>query len=159
MNSRASSRQPVLYIDMDNVIVDFASGIERLDPTLRERFKSDLDDAPGIFALMSPMDGAIESVRLLCTKFDTYVLSTSPWANPTAWSDKLLWIQHHFGAGEDSPLYKRLILTHHKNLNEGAYLIDDRTQNGAEDFRGTHIQFGQPQWPDWATVTEYLMSI
>ena len=56
------------------------------------------------------------------------------------------------------PAYKRLILTHHKNLNLGDYLVDDRTKNGADRFRGEHILFGSPQFPDWLAVTAYLRS-
>ena len=47
------------------------------------------DDIPGIFGLMEPMPGAVESFLELAERFDVYVLSTAPWENPTAWSDKL----------------------------------------------------------------------
>ena len=107
---------------------------------------------PGIFALMQPMAGAIEAFEELSTLFDTYVLSTSPWDNPSAWSDKLLWVKRHLGQSA----YKRLILTHHKNLNLGHYLVDDRTTNGADRFQGEHILFGSSRFPDWPTVTDYL---
>lgn len=53
---------------------------------------------PGVFALIQPMPGALEAYEELSRRFDTYVLSTSPWQNPSAWSDKLLWIQKHLGA-------------------------------------------------------------
>ena len=149
----------ILYIDMDNVIVDFRSGISRIEPTLRAEYEDRLDEVPGIFGLMDPLEGAIESVVALHEKFDTYVLSTAPWANPSAWSDKVEWIHRHFGREKGSPLYKRLILSHHKNLNLGAYLIDDRTANGADRFAGTHIHFGQEQWPNWRVITDYLLSV
>ena len=45
-----------------------------------------------------------------------------------------------------SALYKRLILSHHKNLNQGDYLIDDRTKNGAGKFQGEHVHFGTEQF-------------
>lgn len=149
----------ILYIDMDNVIVDFKSGIDRLNSETQQEYEGRLDDAPGIFSLMDPVEGAIESVKLLNSRFDTYVLSTAPWANSSAWSDKVKWIQKHFGTERTAPLHKRLILTHHKNLNVGDYLIDDRTKNGADKFAGVHIHFGQPEWPDWETVTKFLMSV
>ena len=84
--------------------------------------------------------------------FDTYILSTAPWENRTAWSDKLDWVKKHLG----TPAYKRLILSHHKNLNDGDYLIDDRLKNGVDRFRGEHIHFGTDKFPDWKTVTQYL---
>jgi len=54
--------------------------------------------------------------------------------------------------------YKRLIISHNKNLNSGEYLIDDRPNNGAKDFKGEWIYFGSQDFPDWDTVTEYLLS-
>ena len=53
--------------------------------------------------------------------------------------------------------YKRLILSHNKHLNIGDYLIDDRTANGAGQFRGEHIHFGSDRFPSWGSVIEYLM--
>ena len=54
--------------------------------------------------------------------------------------------------------YKRLILTHHKDLNRGDYLIDDSVKNGVAEFRGTHIHFGSPEFPNWKAVTEFFKS-
>ena len=155
----------ILYIDMDNVIVDFKSGIMRLSQEVQDEFAGNLDDVPGIFSLMDPMPGAIESVQTLSQYFDTYVLSTAPWSNPSAWSDKVEWIQHYFKNDETTalkdplgnPLWKRLILSHHKHLNQGDFLIDDRTANGADRFNGEHIHFGQERWPDWETILKYLL--
>ena len=52
--------------------------------------------------------------------------------------------------------HKRLILSHHKNLNHGDFLVDDRTKNGVDKFQGMHIHFGTPLFPDWITVTRFL---
>ena len=147
----------ILYIDMDNVLVDFQSGIDRLDSATKLEYEGRLDEVPGIFGLMDPMPGAVEAYRELSAKFDTYLLSTAPWLNPSAWSDKINWVHHHLGIGTDEAVHKRLILSHHKNLNMGDYLIDDRTANGADRFVGEHIHFGQPEFPDWAAVLRYLI--
>ena len=144
----------ILYVDMDNVLVDFSSGIAKLDKATVSEYGERLDDVPGIFALMEPVKGAVESFMFLAERFDTYVLSTSPWENPSAWRDKLLWIKKYLG----TPAYKRLILTHHKNLNLGDFLIDDRTNNGADRFRGEHIVFGSKKFPDWPSVVAYLQN-
>jgi hypothetical protein len=72
--------------------------------------------------------------------------------NPSAWSDKLAWVKRHLG----EVAYKWLILSHHKHLNYGHFLIDDRTKNGADRFQGEHILFGSPQFPDWPAVVDYL---
>ncbi len=52
--------------------------------------------------------------------------------------------------------HKRLIITHHKNLNKGDLLIDDRIKHGVDLFRGEHIHFGSAQFPDWTSVMAYL---
>lgn len=142
----------VLYIDMDNVLVDFSSGIAQLDESIRQKYAGKLDEVPGIFSIMSPMQNAIDAFKGLSDLFDTYILSTAPWENPSAWSDKLLWVKKHIG----KDAHKRLILSHHKNLNHGNYLVDDRTKNGAEQFIGEHIHFGTDRFPDWTAVSTYL---
>ncbi len=153
MNSDINkSLKKTVFVDMDNVLVDFQSGIDRLDKSVIKEYGEDIDHAPGIFSLMDPMEDAIESYKILTEEFDTYILSTAPWHNPSAWSDKLLWVKKHLG----DLAYKRIILTHHKNLVRGDYLIDDRTKNGAGEFQGEHIHFGESDYPDWKSVMAYL---
>ena len=137
---------------MDNVVVDFASAFDKVDPNLLEKYKNDPDEIPGIFTLMDPIPGAIESVELLNKQYDIYFLSTAPWNNPSAWSDKLLWIQKYF----PKIGCKKLILSHNKHLNMGDYLIDDRLANGAEQFKGTHLHFGQAGMECWEEVIKNL---
>lgn len=138
---------------MDGVIVDFKSGIERTDSATLQQYEGHYDDIPGIFARMEPMPGAIEAFRRLAEHYDTYILSTAPWNNPSSWSDKVVWVQRYLG----DVAYKRLILSHHKDLCEGDYLIDDRTKHGAGDFHGKHIHFGSEEFPDWDSVLKYLL--
>lgn len=142
-----------LYIDMDNVLVDFPSGIAKISPELQAEYEGDMDDVPGIFALMDPMPGAIKAFNELAKVYDTYILSTAPWNNPSAWKDKIEWVQNYLGEAA----HKRLILSHNKHLNIGDYLIDDRLANGVDKFQGEHIHFGQEQFPDWDSVCQYLL--
>jgi len=55
--------KPILFFDMDNVLVNFQSGIDRLDEATEQAYEGNLDDVPGIFALMDPIPGAIEAVH------------------------------------------------------------------------------------------------
>lgn len=142
-----------VFVDMDNVLVDFPAAVGQLDQSTRDSFEGRLDEVPGIFSLMPPMKGAITAYEILANKFDTYILSTAPWENSTAWSDKLLWVKQYLG----QPAHKRLILSHNKHLCVGDYLIDDRTKNGADRFVGEHIHFGTDRFPDWASVVRYLI--
>jgi 5'(3')-deoxyribonucleotidase len=142
----------IVYVDMDNVLVDFKSGIDKLSPAELAEFDGRYDEVPNIFSKMEPMHNAIESYIKLCSKFDTYILSTSPWENPTALNDKLDWVKKYLG----QYAYKRLILSHNKHLNHGDYLIDDREKNGADKFTGELILFGGEKFPHWDSVIEYL---
>ena len=89
----------IVYVDMDNVLVDFQSGLDRVPEAVKAEYADDgtgkphYDEIPGIFSLMDPMPGAIEAMQELNKFFDLYILSTAPWLNPSAWCDKLEWIQ------------------------------------------------------------------
>jgi 5'-nucleotidase len=145
-------KHKIVYIDMDNVLVDFRSAFEKIEPQILQQYENEKDEIPGIFSLMQPMMEGVKSYEKIAAQYDTYILSTAPWKNPTAWSDKLLWVQKHLG----EVAHKRLILTHNKHLNRGDYLIDDRPNNGASEFQGELILFGSISFPDWKSVVSYL---
>ena len=92
---------------------------------------------------------ALDAVRKLNEKYDCYILSTAPWNNPSAWSDKVAWITEHL----DDVFHKKMIIT----LCKGDYLIDDRDKNGAAEFEGNLIRYGSEKFPDWDAVLEYLI--
>lgn len=143
----------ILYIDMDGVLVDFDSEVKKTSIITLEKYGGNFCVIPSIFSKMKPMPGAIDAYNKLSKKFDTYILSSAPWDNPSAWSDKLQWVKKYLG---DSA-YKRLILTYHKNLNKGDYLIDDLKRNGADKFAGELILFGSEKFSNWKSVLEYLL--
>jgi len=143
----------ILYVDMDGVLVDFQSGLDQCSQEILEEYKDVEDEIPGLFSKMKPMEGALDSYRELSELFDTYILSTAPWKNPTALTDKLKWVKKYLG----DVAHKRLILSHHKNLNKGDFLIDDRDKNGVLGFKGEHIFFREDKrFPDWESVVQYL---
>jgi 5'(3')-deoxyribonucleotidase len=152
-------KKKIVYVDMDNTIVDFKSGIEKLSKEDQEKYKDNFDDHPEIFSLMEPIDGAIEALKELNNRFDLYILSTAPWDNPNAWKHKREWVGKYFGNEEGSIFWKRLILSHHKNLNKGAYLIDDNPgRNGADKFQGKLIHFASEEYPDWKSIENYFFA-
>jgi 5'(3')-deoxyribonucleotidase len=142
----------IIYVDMDGVLVDFESGIKSLSVEELKLYENKLDEVPGIFSRMIPIEGALESFEKISKQFDVYILSTAPWENPTALNDKQAWIKKYIG----EIAKRRVVFSHNKHLNMGDYLIDDRKANGAGEFRGTHIHFGTEEFPDWAAVLKYL---
>ena len=145
----------IIYIDLDGVIADFEKG--RLKHPLGNitPYIGRPDKLPGVYENLEPIEEAIESVNKLLTHsgFDVYFLSTAPWDNPEAWMHKRLWMTKHF---DEKLVRKKLILSHHKNLLIGDYLIDDRRFNGASEFRGKWIHFGSKAFPNWSSVLNYL---
>lgn len=67
-------------------------------------------------------------------------------------------MQVHLGIDRGTPTYKRFILTHHKNLNRGDILVDDRPgHNGADRFEGELVHFGEGgTFRTWPGVVEHL---
>lgn len=139
----------IIQIDLDNTIVDFQSGIDSLAEYQKKVYAGRYDEVEGIFARMKPIDGAIEAVNQIYAipECDVYICSTAPWENPSAWVDKLNWVKQYL-----PNMYKRLTLTHHKELVKGNILIDDRTANGAGEFGGVHFQYGVGRYETWDMV-------
>ena len=77
-----SMQRKILYIDMDNVLVDFKSAIDKLPATVKQQYETAWMRCR-IFSMLEPMPGAVEAFQLLSEQFDTYILSTAP-ENPTA---------------------------------------------------------------------------
>lgn len=162
-NSKEIMEKRKIFVDMDGVLVNFQSGIDKLDEATKREYADDgkgkphYDDVPGIFSLMEPMPGAIHGVRALQDiGYDLYILSTAPWDNPSAWADKVAWVTKYL----DKVFHKKVIITHCKGLlaaQKDAYLIDDRIGQGASDFGERHIQFGTAEFPDWDSVVGYFL--
>jgi len=146
----------IVYVDMDGVIVDLEGHIRsKYSPEYIAMMGNEVDTIPELFDDPKPVKGAIDAIKVLAKKYDVYFLSTAPWDNPRAWMSKRLWIEKYLGEWG----YKRLILSHHKGLSKGDYLIDDRKANGVESFDGVHIHFGTADIPDWDTVLNFFNMI
>jgi 5'(3')-deoxyribonucleotidase len=146
---------------MDGVIADFLKAIKTHPEATLETYKDNPDDIPGIFENLELIHGAKEAIHklYLSSKFDLFILTTAPWNNPSAWMQKRLWIEKHFG----DIFYKKVIITHRKDLLIGDYLVDDRIANGAGNFKGTHLHFGwnyidsrYNKYRDWTAILDYF---
>lgn len=146
----------LLHIDLDGVIADFISAMHSHPLRKIPPYDEHPDTIPHIFSNLQPIEGAVTAVQKLLNsnKYEVYFLSTAPWNNPSAWTDKRLWLAEQFG----DKINRRLILTHRKDLVKGDILIDDRPNNGAQDFEGEWIHFGSDSYPTWSSVLNYLLN-
>jgi 5'(3')-deoxyribonucleotidase len=147
-------KKKIVYFDMDNVLVNFQSGIDATPIEVQKEYEGYLDNVPGIFSMMKPNAEMVDLFNKLSddVRYDVYILSTSPWDNPTAASDKVQWVKKYIPKA-----YKRVILSHNKHLNAGDYLIDDRTANGAGEFGGELIQYMSDKFPTVKSIENYLI--
>ena len=97
-----------MFVDMDNVLVDFESGLVQVSKEVKQEYEGRLDEIPGLFGLMRPMPGAIDAMHELQKHYDLFILSTAPWKNPSAWSDKVAWVTKYL----DDVFHKRMVITH-----------------------------------------------
>lgn len=156
-----------LLIDLDGVVANFDKAIKDLDPTLCTKNGEGYATRsikvhnlckrhPRIFLNLEPIEGAIESVKELMEYYDVYFCSTPMYDVPESYMDKRLWLEKHFGELAE----KRLILTHRKDMVIGDYLIDDTFNNGAGDFTGEHIHFGEDgEYKTWDDVFTKMINI
>ena len=150
------TNKKIVYIDLDGVIVDLIGEMHHELKNTSKTFEEPtdiIDQSETIFLNSKPIPHALEAINELEKHFDVYILSTAPWHNIHSWSQKRIWVEKHLPS-----MYKKLILTHHKEQLLGEYLIDDRLKNGAEAFKGKHIHIFQDQFPTWQSVLDYLIT-
>lgn len=151
-NDKNIERKKRIFVDMDNVLVDFQSGLDRVSEEVKKEYEGRVDEIPGLFSLMDPMPGAIDAMHELQKHYELFILTTAPWKNPTACNDKVQWVTKYL----DDVFHKRMVITHRKDLCQGDYIIDDRGKNGTSDFNGEWIEFGSEKFPYWDAVLNYL---
>ena len=159
-----STNEMIAYVDMDGVLVEFPYNIEDVHKSIGDECKdwcvrtgNHHSDFEGLFATLPPIAGGADAIaRLEAGGYTVYLLSTAPWSNHSSSSDKRRWVENYL----PNLSIKRLILSHRKDLNRGAILIDDRPNNGAEEFGEIEgqrwIHFGSEAFPDWDAVLSEL---
>ncbi|WP_232787720.1 5' nucleotidase, NT5C type [Spongiibacter nanhainus] len=138
---------------MDHVLCDYKTGFARH----KARFP-DLafpQSEPGLYVDLDPLPGAIDSYRWLHNHPETavFILTAPSIQNSHSYSEKRLWVERHLGM----EVVENLIITPHKHLNRGDYLVDDMPSGkGQEHFGGELVLFGSKSFPDWRSVRDYF---
>ena len=137
--------ETVIYMDMDHVLCDYEEAWAK-----QKNLFPDLEfpqSQPGMYIRMNPLPDAIETYRWLDDhpETDVYILTAPSVHNSHCYSEKRDWVEKYLGLS----VVENLIITPHKNLNKGHYLIDDMASGkGQESFEGSLILFGSNEFPD-----------
>jgi 5'(3')-deoxyribonucleotidase len=153
MRDQIWDKQKIVYVDMDDVLCDFA----QMYNESKERHPEIAypHSVPETFLNLTPIDGAIEGFRSLSAnpKLDVYILSAPSVFNPHSYTEKRLWVERHLGLDAAH----RLILSPHKHLNHGDFLVDDQLDGrGQERFSGELLHFGSEQFPNWPSIVDHI---
>lgn len=146
----------IVYVDLDDCLADFTGACQNY----RKAYPNIPypQSMPGFYRGLAPIDLAIETVQWLSSldQLDIYILSAPSIKNPLSYTEKRFWVEEHLG----SEFVNRLILSAHKHLNMGDYLIDDKhSSHGQDRFSGELIHFGSEAFPDWLSVKHYFKNL
>lgn len=145
--------QKIIYVDMDDVLCAFS-----------KRHAEEIAQSPeivypqsqyGFFRGLDPIPGGIEAINTFqaLEQFEVYILTAPSVLNPLCYTEKRLWVEDHF----DFNMASRLIISPHKHLSKGDYLIDDNLSGkGQERFEGKLLHFGSEAYPNWERVMAYF---
>jgi 5'-nucleotidase len=139
-----------VYVDMDDTLCDFIGPFRRGEVSIKYP-----QSKVGFFLDLEPLEGAIEGMKTLQTKYKVYILTRPSIKNTHCYTEKAEWIKKYLG----EEMLERMILCPDKSLVKGDYLIDDDHRHGQTEFEGEHIHFGKDDnFKTWSQVVQYLMS-
>lgn len=139
-----------IFCDMDDTLCDF------IGPFKSGEYKLKYPQSKvGFFLDLKPLEGAIEGMKTLQTKYSVYILTRPSIKNTNCYTEKAEWVKKYLG----EEMLEKMIICPDKSLVKGDYLIDDDNRHGQIEFEGDHIHFGKDErFKTWAQVVDYLMS-
>lgn len=147
------NQKTIIYVDLDDTLCDYKGAFD-----LVKESSPEIDfpqSESGFYANLLPLPDAINAFKWLCKQeqLEVYILTAPSIYNPLCYSEKRLWVEQHFGFEH----VHRLIISYHKNLLIGDYLIDDKGEGrGQEFFGGELLQFGTSCLRDWRDIKRFL---
>lgn len=123
----------IIYFDMDGVLANFNGAIHR---ELKPKEKPSERLEKNFYLNLKPINETIELVQqLIGNGHDVYIASKPSSSSLYCASEKYAWVRKHI-----PELTKKVILTGHKHLLTGNYLIDDRPEEWSK-FGGKVLYF------------------
>lgn len=126
----------VVYFDMDGVLCKF-----------EKKFKEEIERNPkiqfpqatyGFFESLEPHEYMCALYKALHMNqyFDVHILTAPSYLNPMCYTGKRVWVEKHLGL----EAAERMVITGHKHLLKGDYLIfDNASGKGQDKFEGKLI--------------------
>ena len=135
---------------MDDTLCDFIGPFRRGEVSIKYP-----QSKVGFFLDLEPLEGAIDAMKTLQTKYKVYILTRPSIKNTHCYTEKAEWIKKYLG----EEMLERMILCPDKSLVKGDFLIDDDNKHGQNEFEGEHIHFGKDEkFKNWSQVIQYLMN-
>lgn len=124
----------ILYLDMDEVLVDFHSHPTSI--VCRKSYNDPQIFKEGYFRKLKPLPYSLEAVDILLKnkKLDVYILTQGLAGSEYCYKEKVEWIKEYL-----PELVNKIIITCDKSLHIGDFLIDDNSKWST--FEGKFIEF------------------
>ena len=139
--------RPVIYIDLDGTIADFAGGHVNPPKSIYEKTNESLEK--GFYRNLPVISGAQEAVALLESHFDVYIATKPKKANPFCLEEKMEWVRANFPS-----LSNKVFFTPNKALLRGYMLIDDHER--WSNFNGKFVQFNNSEH-NWIELANQII--
>jgi 5'(3')-deoxyribonucleotidase len=147
------NNKKIIYVDLDDTLCDYSGAYNKVkESSPSVEFPQ---SQPGFYENLSPLPDAIESFEWLCEQecFDIYILTAPSIYNPLCYTEKRVWIERCLGFEH----VNRLIISYHKNLLLGDYMIDDQAEGrGQELFKGELLKYGDGGFKSWRDIKLFL---
>lgn len=123
----------IVYFDMDGVLCQF-----------RKKFNEEIERNPsikfpqatyGFFTSLEPHEYMCALYKAFAKNkhFDVHILTAPSYLNPLCYTEKRVWVEKQLGL----EAAERMVITGHKHLLKGDYLIDDNFEGKGQDkFNG-----------------------
>ena len=102
-----------------------------------------------------PLSSSQKAFRQLIEDYAVYIVAPAITNQPQLMEEVMAWTAEYINV----PAYDHVVFTNQRNLLYGDYLIDPSELDGAANFMGTRIPFGNSTFKTWEEVIGFFRSI